>query len=56
VAGEIVHDDDVAWRERGTQLLLDPSREGRSVDRLIEAKGASIRSQRKAAMKVIVFQ
>lgn len=36
MAGEIVHDDDVAGRERGTQLLLDPSREGCSVDRLIE--------------------
>ena len=39
MAGEIVHDDDVAGRERGTQLLLDPSRERGGVNRLIEDKG-----------------
>ena len=36
VAGEIIQDDDIAWLERRTELLLDPLREGRAIDRLIE--------------------
>lgn len=39
VAGEIVHDDDVAWPERGAELLLDPGRERGSVDWLVKDEG-----------------
>ena len=46
VGTEIVHDDDVA-RRQGGQELLDVSRES-------STRGASIRSTRKAARKVSV--
>ena len=36
VAGEIVEDDDVAFGQCRAQLLLNPSREAGTVDRLIE--------------------
>lgn len=39
VAGEVVHDDDVARPQRRAELLLDPCGEGRCVDRLIEDVG-----------------
>ena len=39
VAGEIVHDHDVARRERGHEELLDIIEEARPVDRLIEHAG-----------------
>jgi hypothetical protein len=48
-------DDNVAWAERRQQHLLDPGDEACAVDRLVE-QGASIRSQRSAARKVIVRQ
>ena len=36
VAREIVHDDDVAWRERGNKALLHPILEQGGVDRPVE--------------------
>ena len=39
VAGEIVHDDDFAGRERGHEELLDILKEACAVDRLIEHAG-----------------
>ena len=36
VAGEIIHDHDIARRERGHEELLDIFKEARAVDRLIE--------------------
>ncbi len=36
VAGEIVHDDDVAWFERWAQLLFDPGGKAGGIDWLIE--------------------
>lgn len=39
VAGQVVEDDDVTWRERGAELLFDPLGEAGAIDRLIEDKG-----------------
>ena len=39
VAGEIVHDDDVAGHERRTEMFFDPCGEAGGVDRLIEHEG-----------------
>ena len=39
VAGEIVHDDDVAFAKRRAELLLDPCGKADGVDRLIEDEG-----------------
>jgi len=39
VAGEVVHDHDVARRERGHEELLDILKKARPVDRLIEHAG-----------------
>jgi hypothetical protein len=35
----VVHDDDIAWRERRDQYLLDIGREAASVDRAVEDAG-----------------
>ena len=56
VRAEIVHDDDVAGPERRHQDLLDVEPEALAVDRAVEEPGASTRSQRSAARKVMVFQ
>jgi hypothetical protein len=40
VAGEIIHDHDVARRERGYEELFDILKEARPVDRLIEDTGS----------------
>ena len=40
MAGEVVHDDDVARPKCWTQLLLDPRDEADRVDRLIEDEGS----------------
>ena len=39
MAGEIVHDDDVAWPELGDEHLLDVGLEGVAVDRAVEHQG-----------------
>ena len=39
VAGEVVHDHDIARRERGHEELLDILKKARPVDRLIEHTG-----------------
>ena len=39
MAREIVHDDDVAWRERGNKALLHPILEQGGVDRPVENLG-----------------
>ena len=39
VTGEIVHNDDIAGRERGHEELLDILKEARPVDRLIQHAG-----------------
>ena len=36
VAGEVVHDDDVAWSQCRAELFFDPCAEAGGVDRLIE--------------------
>jgi len=36
VAGQVIEDDNVACAKRWTELLLDPLRESRAIDRLIE--------------------
>ena len=56
VTAEIIEDDHVAGRERRHEALLDPRGEELSVDRGVEHIRASIRSQRSAAMKVMVRQ
>ncbi len=40
VAGEVVHDDDVAWPQCWAKLFLDPCGEAGGVDRLIEDEGS----------------
>src|SRR3954454_3379024 len=52
VAAEIVHDDDIAGTKDGQNNLLDIGAKAHAVDR----SRASIRSWRRAARKVIVFQ
>jgi len=39
VAGQVVEDDDVAGREGGTELFLDPCGEASGIDRLVEDEG-----------------
>ena len=56
VATEIIEDDDVARLQRWGQSLIDIGPEALAVDWTIENPWASIRSHRKAARKVIVFQ
>jgi len=56
VAAEVVHDHHIAGMERGDEHLLDVGPEPRAIDRAVEDEGASMRSQRRAARKVRVFQ
>ena len=56
VRAEIVHDDDVAWAKGRHEDVLDIETEGLAVDRSVEEPGASTRSWRNAARKVMVFQ
>ena len=57
VAGEIVHDDNVARPQRRGEKLLDVSFEDLGVDRPIEDEWrATIPSSLSAATKVVVFQ
>jgi hypothetical protein len=56
VAAEIVHNHDIARREGGRQHLLDIDAEALGVDCAVIIQGASIRSLRSAARKVVVFQ
>jgi hypothetical protein len=39
VAGQVVHDDDGAWRQVGDENLLDIDFEGIAIDRSIEDPG-----------------
>ena len=39
MAGQVIEDDNVACPKRWTELLLDPLRESRAIDRLIEYEG-----------------
>jgi hypothetical protein len=56
VGAEVVDDDDVAFFQGWDENLLDIGGETLAVDGPSITRGASIRSQRKAAIKVIVFQ
>ena len=56
VAAEVVHDHHVAGLEGRDQEGLDIGQEGLAVDRPSNTHGASMRSHRRAAMKVKVFQ
>ena len=56
VAGEIVHDDNVARPQRRGEKLLDVSFEDLGVDRPIEDEWADNSSSLSAATKVVVFQ
>jgi len=49
VAAQIVHDDDVAGRERGDQHLLDIGQERRAVDRSVDdaRRGQAVGAQRR---------
>ena len=56
MASEVVEHDDIAALECRHQELLDIGSEALAIDRAVENAGASIRSMRKAARKVIVRQ
>lgn len=47
MASQVVEDDDVAWLERGEELLVDPGVEARAVDGTVEDawRGESIATQ-----------
>ena len=55
VRAEIVEDDHVAFSECGDQSLLDIGEEPLAIGRPVEQAGASMRSWRNAARKVVVF-
>jgi hypothetical protein len=56
VTVQIVEDDNIAWPKSRNENPLDISREADLIDRTIEDARRSMRSQRKAARKVMVFQ
>ena len=56
VAGQVVHDDDVARSQLGDQHPLDMGLEGQAVDRSVEHEGAIMPSSVSPATKVEVFQ
>ena len=57
MAGEIVQDDDVAWRQRRREDLLDIGAEGVAVHRAVEdQRGDEAAECAGAATSVVVFQ
>ena len=56
VAAQIVHDDDVAFPQRGHENFFDGGSKAFAVDRSLYQPRATIRSWRKAARNVVVFQ
>ena len=56
MAGEIVHDDDLARMQSGEQNLFDIGQEQVAVDRTIADERRNRPSSRRPAMKVEVFQ